>query len=96
MTPRSEFLLVRVVVNTFALACQHNNDSGRCTLDVLQLSVQQEGEADMDVELLRKGLLAVKIKNVEEEGRARDRKFDGDDPASDKAGLMPGKTPCAR
>lgn len=35
---------------------------------MLQLSVQQEGEADMDVELLRKGLLAVKLKG-EEEGR---------------------------
>lgn len=34
---------------------------GRSTLDVLQLSVQQEGEADMDVELMRKGLLAVKM-----------------------------------
>lgn len=42
--------------------------SGRCALEVLQLSVQQEGEADMDVELLRKGLLAVKLKG-EEEGR---------------------------
>lgn len=35
---------------------------------MLQLSVQQEGEADMDVELLRKGLLAVKLKG-EQEGR---------------------------
>lgn len=42
--------------------------SGRGALEVLQLSVQQEGEADMDVELLRKGLLAVKLKG-EEEGR---------------------------
>ncbi|CAM9790182.1 unnamed protein product [Pylaiella littoralis] len=42
---------------------------GRGALEVLQLSVQQEGEADMDVELLRKGLLAVKLKGEEEEGR---------------------------
>lgn len=39
----------------------HSYPSGRSTLDVLQLSVQQEGEADMDVELMRKGLLAVKM-----------------------------------
>lgn len=64
--------------------------SGRCTLEVLQLSVQQEGEADMDVELLRKGLLAVKLKG-EEEGRDRNRLEKGgegvDGGASD---LMPG------
>lgn len=41
----------------------------RCSLEVLQLSVQQEGEADMDVELLRKGLLAVKLKGEEIKGR---------------------------
>lgn len=51
-------------------------DSGRCALDVLQLSVQQEGEADMDVELMRKGLLAVKLKG-EEEGRSRGKKSRG-------------------
>ncbi|CAN0007569.1 unnamed protein product, partial [Hapterophycus canaliculatus] len=45
-----------------------NMAGGRCALEVLQLSVQQEGEADMDVELLRKGMLAVKLKG-EEEGR---------------------------
>ncbi|CAN0193172.1 unnamed protein product [Ectocarpus sp. 6 AP-2014] len=49
---------------------------GRCALEVLQLSVQQEGEADMDVELMRKGLLAVKLKG-EEEGRSRGKKGRG-------------------
>lgn len=41
-------------------------------LDVLQLSVQQEGEADMDVELLRKSMLAVKLRD-----REREKKGDG-------------------
>ncbi|CAM9117956.1 unnamed protein product [Ectocarpus sp. 12 AP-2014] len=50
---------------------------GRCALEVLQLSVQQEGEADMDVELMRKGLLAVKLKG-EEEGRSRGKKGRGE------------------
>ncbi|CAM9464539.1 unnamed protein product [Scytosiphon promiscuus] len=51
-----------------------NVPGGRCVLEVLQLSVQQEGEADMDVELLRKGMLAVKLKGeVGGKGNKKDR-----------------------
>lgn len=70
---------------------------------MLQLSVQQEGEADMDVELLRKGLLAVKLKGEEEE-EGRNKKGRGGKggaagcasaDAEEEAGLaMPGVWTC--
>ncbi|CAN0283106.1 unnamed protein product, partial [Discosporangium mesarthrocarpum] len=46
----------------------------QCFLEVMQLSVQQEGGADMDVEMSRKELMAMKIRT--EQG-AGDSKWDG-------------------
>lgn len=54
-------------------------------MEVLQLSVQQEGEADMDVELLRKGLLAVKLKEGERDGEEEE------EDEEEAAGMMPGR-----
>lgn len=66
--------------------------SGRCSLEVLQLSVQQEGEADMDVELLRKGLLAVKLKGEEEirGKKARSGKSNDSEGVAEEGLMMPG------
>lgn len=63
-------------------------------MEVLQLSVQQEGEADMDVELLRKGLLAVKLKGEEEVRGKKARAGKGDDAEGVAEGdlMMPGRS----
>lgn len=46
------------------LACSASTAlSGRYALEVLQLSVQQEGEADMDVELQRRELMALELRS---------------------------------
>ncbi len=73
------------------------SNSGRCALEVLQLSVQQEGEADMDVELLRKEMLAVKLKG-EEEGRNKNEgrggkggDADAAEGEGEEALMMPGR-----
>ena len=58
-------------------------------LEVLQLSVQHEGEADMDVELMRKGLLAVKLKGDGEAKRAGVARR-GEDTVEREEDLMPG------
>lgn len=73
---------------------------GRSTLEVLQLSVQQEGEADMDVELLRKGMMAVKLRVDGTNGSkarqgARGRGGAEGEEDMSPSGLMPGAVCCS-
>lgn len=63
---------------------------------MLQLSVQQEGEADMDMELLRKGMMAMKLKGQDQEerggGHSPTRQSGGVDIDEEAiGGLMPGE-----
>ena len=99
------FLFTRTILHSYVFCCFYSIvfidflllsvppvRGSRCSLEVLQLSVQQEGEADMDVELLRKGLLAVKLKGEEEVRGIKPRSGKGNDAEGVAEGdlMMPG------